>query len=61
MEKEYPIRTMSKSELAQAYGVTRITFMSWLKPFKDQIGDTGRSKLLTPKQVAVIFEVLGRP
>lgn len=52
---------MSKSELAQAYGVTRITFMSWLKPFKDQIGDTGRSKLLTPKQVAVIFEVLGRP
>ena len=35
--------------------------MCELKPFKDQIGDTGRDKLLTPKQVEVIFEVLGRP
>ena len=62
MEKdEYPIKTMSKSELAQAYGITRITFMKWVKPFKEQIGYNDKDHYFTPKQVARVFELLGSP
>jgi len=62
MEKEeYPIRTMSKSELAEAYGITRATFMKWLKPFKDRIGYHDKGHYFTPKQVSIIFELIGNP
>jgi len=60
MEKQENIKAMSKTELANAYGVSIISFNNWIKPFRKQIGDY-RGKCYTPKQVSKIFELLGIP
>ena len=58
--KENRIRAMSKTELANAYQVSLKTFAKWISPFQDKIGKyLGRA--YTPKQVALIFELLGMP
>jgi hypothetical protein len=59
-EQEKP-RTMSKAEMAHAYGIHRITLMKWLEPFKEKIGYDKTNHLFTPKMVGIIWEVLGRP
>lgn len=59
-EPEYRIRAMSKTELANAYQVSLKTFAKWINPFKEKIGNyLGRA--YTPKQVGLIFELLGFP
>ena len=52
------IKPMSKTEIANAYGVSLTTLNKWMLPFNDKIG-AYRGKCYTPKQVGVIFEVLG--
>jgi hypothetical protein len=54
------IKPLSKMQLANAYNVSLETLNSWLKPFKDKIGDY-RGRMFTPKQVKIIFEELGEP
>ena len=57
---EHKIRAMSKTELANAYQVSLKTFTKWTSPFKDRIGRyLGRA--YTPKQVRMIYEMLGEP
>ena len=51
---------LSKSELAIAYGVSLNTLNSWLKPFRKEIGEY-RGKVFTPKQVKLIYDLLGQP
>lgn len=60
MERLKRYKAFSKSQLANAYEISIETFNSWIKPFKDQIGDY-RGKMYTPKQVQIIFERLGEP
>lgn len=61
MDKEEPkIRAMSKTELANAYRVSLKTLASWIKPFRDKIG-MYRGRAFTPKQVRIIFDLLGMP
>ena len=57
------IKVYSKSELAEMYGVTRITFMKWVKPVfdKHEINRSNRCNYFTPKVVELIFNHLGYP
>jgi hypothetical protein len=59
---EHPERIMaqSKNQLAVKYCVSLRTFVSWLEPLQDKIGEY-RGKAYTPKQVEAIYEYLGHP
>lgn len=59
-EKNTKIQAKSKMELAHAYNVSLTTLNRWLAPFKEQIGEY-RGKSFTPKQVKIIFELVGEP
>lgn len=50
----------TKKELAAAYGVHYNTFAKWLKGIKD-LNLLPNQRVLTPKQVASIFDALGEP
>lgn len=52
--------TMSKGQLAAAYGVSPNTFRKWLDAIAGLHLQPGQ-RMLTPKQVALIFEHLGKP
>ncbi len=60
MEYQEKVVAQSKNELAEAYGVTLKTFNSWIEPLQDIIGEY-RGKSFTPKQVEIIYDLLGRP
>ncbi len=60
MENQEKITAQSKIQLADAYVVSLRTFTSWIEPFKDDIGEY-RGKAYTPKQVKIIYDLLGRP
>lgn len=53
----------SKSDIALMYGVTPYTLKRWLKicGFYQKFPNAKNSKFLTPKQIDVIFEELGKP
>lgn len=58
--REPKIQAMSKTEVANAYNVSLKTLASWIKPHKDKIGRyLGRA--FTPKQIRIIFNLLGEP
>lgn len=54
------IKPQTKQELANAYGVSTRTLNKWLLPFQTQIGQR-MGHTYTPKQVRIIYEVLGPP
>ncbi len=53
-------KSISKSQLASAYGVHISTFKTWLKPIKG-LGLREGQRVLTPKQVELILTHLGEP
>jgi hypothetical protein len=57
---EQKILAQSKNQLADAYNVSLKTFVSWIEPLKNKIGEY-RGKTYTPKQVKVIYDFLGNP
>lgn len=65
-EKEVPIRSYSKSELAELYHISQGTFQKWLEHWMKQLQKLGydkNQKILTAAQVRFLFQddVLGRP
>jgi len=57
---EVVIRTYSKKELREAYGLSKWKFNNLIRPFRDELGDTS-SHFFTPKQVELIFSKLNPP
>jgi transcriptional regulator with XRE-family HTH domain len=53
-------RTLTKSELATLYGVSICTLMKWLKKIKG-LELTPFQKILTLKQLELIYQELGNP
>ena len=53
-------KALSKSELANQYGITLKTLRGWLQGVPD-LGVMPAQKIFTPKQVKKIFEHLGEP
>ncbi|EDP97007.1 hypothetical protein U8527_01660 [Kordia algicida OT-1] len=60
MSTTYRYKSVSKVQLADAYGVTLHTFCQWLKPIEHSIGEYV-ARCFTPKQVQKIVELLGEP
>lgn len=54
------IRPQTKQELAHAYGVSVRTLTNWLKPHESMIGKR-IGHTYTPKQILMIYEILGPP
>ncbi len=52
--------TATKTELARRYKVNYSTFTKWLKRVPDLKMDS-KNRLLTPKQVRIIYDHLGEP
>jgi hypothetical protein len=55
-----PSQPYTTDELAMLYGITAKTFLKWLKPFQDEIGEK-IGWYFNIRQVNIIFEKLGRP
>lgn len=53
-------RTMSRKELAVMYGVSYKTFMKWVGRIPS-LNLSKERRLLTPKQVEMIMNILGKP
>ena len=54
------IKSYSKSELANLYGISGATFKKWLTQLTE-LNIPANARILTPKQVAYIFEEFGVP
>lgn len=50
----------TKKELAKMYGVSYPTFIKWLKMIPS-LNITNKKRLLTPKDIQMIYEALGKP
>ena len=57
---EFILRPYTHKELAAFYGVSRKTFLKWLKPFQKSIGQRN-GHFYSTLQVEIIFRKLGRP
>jgi len=58
--KQINMKTYSKSQLAKKYGVSYNTFKKWLIAIPE-ITITASKRLLTPKEVEIIYKYLGIP
>ena len=57
---ETPVKSYSKQQLSEMYGISVNTLKNWLK--KAGIYETMRfDKMLTPQKVKIIFDKLGTP
>ena len=54
------VRPYTAKELCKIYGISDKTFVKWLQPFKEQVGDK-QGRFYTVWQVQYIFEKLGIP
>jgi hypothetical protein len=63
MEKtqlKFPMRAYTAMELSRFYKVCKKTFMRWLRPFEEQIGER-QGRYYNINQVKTIIEKLGMP
>ncbi len=64
MQNEFQIKTLSKAELADAYGISRKTLIKWIHPIILKLENCGYQKTqkhFTYKQVKIIVKLLGNP
>lgn len=57
---QVPTQPYTTDELAMLYGITSKTFLKWLEPFKNEIGQK-IGWYFNIRQVNIVFEKLGRP
>lgn len=65
-ERQVPIKSYSKSELAQLYGISAGILRTWLRKWEKQLKALGydhNQKVFTVAQVRYLFrdDVLGQP
>jgi len=60
MDNEIKIIPQSKIQLAKDYKVSLKVFNLWIEPIKDELGEY-RGKTFTPKQMRIIYDLLGHP
>ena len=59
-QPKFPLRVYSAQELSTIYKVCKKTFMRWIKPFEEVIGER-HGRYYTINQVKIIIEKLGVP
>ena len=60
MNNPIKVKAYSKKEMVALYRVSPPTFRLWIKDIPN-LNVTKKQRILTPKQVAIIFENLGLP
>ena len=55
-----PAQPYTTDELAMLYGITAKTFLKWIGPFKNEVGEK-IGWYFNIRQVGIIFDKLGRP
>jgi hypothetical protein len=55
-----PLQPYTTEEMAELYNITTKTFLKWLEPFKNDIGEK-IGWYFNIRQVEIMFEKLGRP
>jgi len=60
-QEEVRLKSYSKSELKEMYGISAKTLSAWIKPFKEELNIKSNQRLYTPKQIKIIFDKLGNP
>lgn len=60
ISSKVPTQPYTTDELAMLYGITSKTFLKWIEPFKNEIGQK-IGWYFNVRQVNIIFEKLGRP
>ena len=58
--KETRRKALTRTELADMYGITYPTLVKWIKDIPG-LGLDPRKRILTPKQVGLVIEHLGNP
>lgn len=59
-ETTTPVKPYTQFQLIEMYGVSRNTFIAWIEPHLEQIGEL-RGRCYTKKQVRIIFELIDPP
>lgn len=54
------MKPLTKKQLAQQYGISYTTLLKWLESVKG-IQLTKHRRILTPKELEIIYEALGNP
>lgn len=57
---KFPLQAYTALELARLYKVHKSTFLRWVEPFKEDIGEK-KGRFYTIAQVKIIIEKLGVP
>lgn len=63
-EPPLTVRACYKCELARLYGCSPRTLSNWISRYADRFAKTGyrkTDKQLTPRQVRLLFELVGEP
>ena len=60
MNDKVPIKSYTRSFLAEIYGVNVRVFSVWIKKIKTKIGAI-HGRYFTPKQVQILFDHFGEP
>lgn len=59
-QPKFPVRAYTAQELSKIYKVCKKTFMRWIKPFEEVIGER-QGRYYNINQVKIILEKLGTP
>ncbi len=60
LKPKFPMRAYTAQDLSRIYKVCKKTFMRWVKPFEEIIGERN-GRYYTINQVKVIIDKLGIP
>ena len=58
--EKFQLQPLSNAELANIYGISRTTLLTWMKPFKNELGER-KGWYYNIRQVKIIIEHLGFP
>lgn len=58
---KFTLRAYTKKEIRALYGISVRTFLSWMAPYRKELGMDNKKQYLTVSQVKFIVEKFGIP
>ncbi len=59
-EYSFELKGYTTAELCEMYEISKPTFLKWLKPFRNEIGEK-KGHFFSVKQIEIIVQKLGLP
>ena len=57
----FEIKSYSKKELRELYGVSQRVFSTWLNKIREKLISKKRGNVLPPADVEIIIQIFGKP